>query len=1514
MKLRRLAAALVAACVPALAGLHAVGDFKPDFGGSPSDSIHLDPSFGDSLLIRPRAFTYRTLAPQNLTDGVGVNGQAGSIALSAATGPGTFKIAYIGWAAAHSPAPGVQQNPPPGDIITRDVTVDQGVLTLQPIGTVIAGSENKFDPFSPRQFYGGGQNQQPAPAYFSFGAEGNNYIAYWSTLYPSGSVRRTTQAQMGNGATLRGTYLYITPPNKPVVCGGYGELSSAIVPGSSGTKSIVAYEDTIGGVNNQIEVRWEDVTAATSVASRFVRPVIPEDLSVAADSAGDALIIWRENQALWAAGFDVARTRVMNPTQLAAGIYNKEGTIDHYYRSYAAASTLNGTFLVAYGRAGNAKGAPVYLRSVTLPAGTLGTEFAATNVPDTCKYPNIAANANQVIVAWYETFKDGTDSLVGALYNKQGAGIDTASRMRLSLSTEAVSFSTVGSGWYIYHSWKTPGLSMDPKGNIAVAYDNEFKSKLGFVTNTAIYHDSSRFTSKSLSASNPGVPSAYDPAVDSLQFLSLALVTKTGPGKPIQLVREVAVSANGSFTDAGSGFVPWVDSLKTAAGNYKYRITQRSDPPFNNTQTKIDSLTLRFNVKPRQPNIDSIKVGKGPMQAWSSAATYVVLPRRDSVRLVCSAIDIDDESLVFRVSLGAASVASANAARVSAGSFKATLAFMPPDTALNPLPLGVTTADPEGWSSRPRALPLNYKNSAPAETLSLIRSRGKDSNGVFQTAGLLDTLATIAGKAMPFNVGDVAVIKARFGDLNDDSITVTWRRNALQLGQKKIAAKDTLSVNFPSDTAAPLIDTLTVVAADKDTTVTYRLPLRSNRLPAPDSVWFASYKAKDSTWKTGVFDKVKNFTADTGLIVPSGLSAVLKARSSDPDKAFGDGSAITWASLTKGPGCAQGNLACYQKTVLGAGDTLRHVFAEPEQYVLIRAVDSLGAFVEKRLRLEYPILDTASSGGYAAALQSLSQDLDFIIDAKVRSKSVTVNLVSQGNIPLQISSVATGADDGKWLSVGLAWIKPGNLHDTLALGSHTDANPVSGGSPVTVAPGARLAFTFAFSSDSLRGDSVLSDTLYVATNDFANPVLKIPFKIVYNDLPVLRISNLGASAGPAGGYNDKGLPKLLPPRSSLSFAFSEPVKILNPSALVRVYSKLDSIKNPTGYQPIAGSYLYRRKPAGLPKSAAADSIADTLIFVPAYDRKSDSLKVKPRPGFFIHRDVIHIAVSNGITDRVGNPLDLRLDRADMAPNSVDTIFETKVDTGYVRVTSTDPGKDVKGWDPDYPIRVRFNHKLVRRPPAGDTLTTLDLSALKGDSNHGVWITSVNHPKRYDFTQITLQDGDSTLVLRARPKFPAQDTVTVFLSGGVADVDGLTLDGNGDGFPGYFYDPSDSTDVFSFSFITLEQEFYIYPNPYRWQDPRHRAKGSITFKNINSLPGFVPAKEVYLRIHTMDGELVYSSKSSANAQNVFGRRNWTNLDWDLTNGAGHFVGTGVYIYTLILGEDKVLKKGKVAVVR
>jgi hypothetical protein len=239
---------------------------------------------------------------------------------------------------------------------------------------------------------------------------------------------------------------------------------------------------------------------------------------------------------------------------------------------------------------------------------------------------------------------------------------------------------------------------------------------------------------------------------------------------------------------------------------------------------------------------------------------------------------------------------------------------------------------------------------------------------------------------------------------------------------------------------------------------------------------------------------------------------------------------------------------------------------------------------------------------------------------------------------------------------------------------------------------------------------------------------------------------------------------------------------------------------------------------------------------------------------------------------------------------------------------------LRDWSPEQPIRVRFNRKLARRPPEGeDTLTLLALGAMKDADSRAVKVTSVFRPDRaYDFQALSLEDGDSTLVIRTRPRLPALDTVTVTLTGGLMDTSGLSLDGNGNRFPDWLYDRRDSVDAFTFSFSTSNADFYVFPNPFRFSDSRHREKGGITFKNLNSLRGYAKTSEVILRIHTMGGDLVFNSEFRAPPA-TGGRKINTSLDWDLKNNHGSTVGTGVYLFSLTSGRT-LLHKGKVAVVR
>jgi hypothetical protein len=249
------------------------------------------------------------------------------------------------------------------------------------------------------------------------------------------------------------------------------------------------------------------------------------------------------------------------------------------------------------------------------------------------------------------------------------------------------------------------------------------------------------------------------------------------------------------------------------------------------------------------------------------------------------------------------------------------------------------------------------------------------------------------------------------------------------------------------------------------------------------------------------------------------------------------------------------------------------------------------------------------------------------------------------------------------------------------------------------------------------------------------------------------------------------------------------------------------------------------------------------------------------------------------------------------------------------VAKATPEAGHQGWSPEDPLRIRFNRKLSLPPPLGkDSLTRLALGPHKAAASPAVRVTSHFRPRKaYDFASIDLEDGDSTLVLRVYPRLPSRDTVTVALSGGILDSSGLSLDGNGDHIPQWLYDSRDSVDAYTYTFSTTEADFYVFPNPFHFADARHREKGTVTFKNLNSLRGFAPGDDVTLRISTMNGDLVYDS--GRRDGDPLGRsvKPYTSLEWDLRNIHGSMVGTGVYIYSLIDGR-KMLRKGKVAVVR
>ena len=1508
-------AALLCACGGASAIRHSVSDFRLDSSAALTDRFRLDPGWGDSLLLLPESFRYASVRTFLLSDGRFENGDAGASPVAAMTDLYRFKVFYLSWRGApHDnsinayPAP-PSKEAPRANIVSRTIDLSPDTAAIDVSARVMALQETATET-PPKFLY---SNGAPAPTYLNYAADGNNFAAYWGTGTPNGPVRRLTHNDGPAGT-------YVTPA-VPVATGGYGKVSSALVPGSAGTRTVLAYETDFN--TRRFEVRWEQLSApfSSTVSAPYARPVFPEDFAVAADSLGNSVVMWREGADLYAMAFDPAHAELQPPTLIQAGVAWKD-TIDHLYRPYAVASLRNNAFIIAYALV-NAGTCDIVTRSLALPGAggwAVGAPVALTGNHWNL-FPDIAVSADRAVIGYYQRIAGSTAvrRFLGSILVKSGNTLSfTAGRTDVDFANENISFAGINPNWNRYHALKTASVSIDLKGNVVAAYDSGAHAKVALVRNTPIYFDSSSFISRSLKVENPAIPSfTFNSALDSVNFLALRAVTTDSS----RTILSLAVSPTAAFAPAAA-YAALPAPAKHAGGFYRYRVDMLTRKTGNSATTnlttpKVKSLQVEYNVKPGTPVVDSIRTGVSAQAAYDASATYTLLTRKDSLKIVCHGFDADDNGMEFRISLGNSVLASAAGARTSAGNYTASLALLPPDTLLNPLVLSLATIDSGGWTSRIVSLSFVFRNIVPAQTVRIFRNKGRDSSGIFLfSGGGVDTLTPAAGGLLHIQTGDSLDVKALYSDGNDDSVAAAWLRNSVNLGSRNLSTADSLRFRFAPDLLAPIVDTLVMRVGDKDTTVTLKIPVRPNRLPSIDSVFHASYQGKDSVWKAGPFDKLKDFAADTGLVIPAGMSTMLQAGFSDPDA--GDALNVKWRVFRQPAGCTHGNTACYVQTDSGSGASITRVFGIQEQCLTLRATDPTGAFIERRVWLEYPVLDTA---GTAAAFAKLTGDIAFTIDAAKRDSTVQARISSQGTATLVVSSIKTIGNDRKWAYFRINWLSgTPPAADSAAFAGPTNVNALTGGRTISLAPGASLDLSFHFFSDSLRGDSVLTDTLLVQTNDFANPILRIPFSITYRDLPVATLSVPGSPrAGPAGAYNAAGLPNLVPARSSIAVSFSETVRILRPDSSFRVYSLLDSLKRPAGKGSIAGSYAYRRKPAsGLGKTTAwaADSLADTLIFTPAYDKPSDSLKVRPNPGYFIHRDVLRLQLSNGITDRAGNALDLRLDKTVLVPGSLDSAFQARVDTSYLAVVSTTPSQDESGWDPEAPIRIRFNRKLSRRPPAGiDTLTLLDASSLHESDNRAVKITSLyRHGRGYDFRILSLADNDSTLVIGTRPFLTALDTVTLSLSGGILDTSGLSLDGNGNRLPEWLYDQKDTVDRFTLTFSTRGADFYVFPNPFRFSDSRHREKGSITFKNLNTLRGYSLGNDVVLRVHTMSGDLVYRNSTGQAAKGDADGKIHTSLDWNLQNDHGNTVGTGIYIYTLMVGKSRVLVKGKVAVVR
>ncbi len=1506
------------------------GNFKTEFSGQIGDTLHVDTSLGTTVTISPSNYISSRVLSAGLSEGAGTQTQAVANPRVSYTGSQKFKVGYLGWRSAPT-SQTIPYKPAPADIRIRSITFANDSATMDANGSLIAALENITD--TTGKFYGGFPDDKPPPSYFHFEARNPGYAAYWGTLKINGSIRRTSHLDSIGQTSIRwGKYV---PRASPAISKGFGTLGMGIQPGSNSVKTVLAYEVEVNPA--AAEIRWEDIDAGTSVSNAIFSNSPMSEFAVGVDSLGSSLIVWRQNDSVYMAGFDANKVQVQATTLLFTGLFFFDGVTNRYYAPYSIRALVNGSFLLTYGR-----GSTIYYRNIQLPINSNtfspGTETTLTAGGKVCRWPNLDVNNRYVIFTYFVHQGGGIHRLEALRYDRNGNSFTTVNPFSADIGGENIAFDQVGTGWYPWHYFRSPSVAVDEKGNFVASYDNQFNGKLVAYANVPYYYDSAVYISSPAALENSSLSFSIHGSIDSVEFSKLSINADSGVTVSLSSSATNDFSASSFQTPDAAGAFPSV--FRTNATYIKYRAVLKTNSPLRRYRPALRSVTVDYNVKPRTPFLDSIKLGSGAWQVYDSSQTYILQSRRDSLYFVFSTLDHDNKSRL-RFTVSSPTIPDYNDSipqRPSAGMYRSRFAFGIRSN-VGQQQFSIYATDSSGWSSERVNFSVLYVNTAPNASFQVFREKGRDLAGIYvSTGGGLETLSAVQGDTITAHYQDSLRLQTTFNDVNDDSLAYSFYRNGKLEQQGRRPRTATFALSIQMDAATPLIDSLALILSDPDTSLLIYFFTKPNRPPRIDSIWLASYYGTDSIEKTGVFDRIKDFSSDTGINVPPKVFSRLVINNSDSDSPIGDSISTRWEVFSPKITCANLDLSCFLKSDSVQSDTLARIFGIDEAYFRIRVTDRFGAFLQDTIKLEFPALDSSRNTliSMTKAIEVLRDSIRFVLDSPIRSKSVQAEIMNAGTVALQIPVIKTLKHDDAWMNYTIQWTQNNSFSNLISVRKNTESSPILFTKPILLEPGQVLRLQFSFFTDSLSGDAFFTDTLELQSNDFFLPLLKIPFSVSFDDLPTLGISlwpaPIVSTQNSATGRliaNNQGLPSILPRQSGFRFVFSEPVRADSVLTNIHVYSKVDSLaleikgsfsvekdaKIPSEFPDYFLLYFHRNT-----ENQVSSTLIDSAFFRPKYEKAPAGFNYYPSAGEFLAGDKIVIRVGNGIVDSVGNALDIRRNRIALSAQSFDSTFTLTVDSSTFRVTRSYPVNHELNAKSDEAIQIHFNHRLSQFLALGtDTLKTLDLDSLAAGKNRSLRVSSAfNAWQPYELKYVRLGPGDSSLIFQTRPKFSANDSVSVILYGRLSDTLGLSLDGNRDGIPSFRYDTNSREDDFIFDFRISNAPFYVFPNPYRFDNIRHREKGGVTFKNLSSLKGFALNTKILFRFYDMAADLVYDSEKSGQSP-IFGQVSsgsqalapeW---NWNLQNSFGRVVASGVYIYQVVREDGRVLTKGKLAVI-
>ncbi len=1179
------------------------------------------------------------------------------------------------------------------------------------------------------------------------------------------------------------------------------------------------------------------------------------------------------------------------------------------------------------------------------------------------------------------------------------------------LSSDRVTFNSIDTDWLPLYYWSTVSNSIDEHKNATFVYNNEYNAKLLVFKDVAIYKDSSKYVSNILRFTN-SFDAGIKPFVIHEDSIHLQSVYYGCPScdADMSLVFEMDTLADFSKSYSVT-YIDTTGSVTTGAffdGDY-YRYTIRMQSFFDNKKTPLfDSLALGWNIKPQDPMIDSVRIGLTgtwlPPDSVMNIARRVI-NRRDTVYIGYTVFDHDNEAgLDLLVRNGGVTIDSISNLSPSTGVYTGILKVSPKNIVDPAYKITLVARDVDGWESTMGkqnnldSLILDYQNVLPELSL---RVKVPLISGI----DTLDTLVT-QGDAFQINVGDTAWVTFTTFDSNDTELIVQWVDSDNLFKDSSANNPSIATYTFPVlpdllDTDPKIIidavdlipDTIVISMSDADATTSSYFSLIPNHYPQLDSVismlpWDLTGATVDEIIDinespgTLFWDDLTNPNReDPDIDIHPFININIEAIPYDIDVINKDSTTIDWRFLrydTNFVCCTfdsiftiqQSTGDTVQRDTTYRGEGLTHVFELSPPDIEITTCDIGGSCISDTLKIKYPRLDTqmAAEGNFSDAKSSLD-NIDLVLGTHVTTDTVHMAIFSKGTRDLEVFSVKNmnGIDYSAWLKYEMSWGE-----QSRPVLERTDSNHLS--TPIRLSQGDSLTFDFYWDVTNETGDRILHDTLLIQSNDFYQPLLKIPFTVEFNDLPTISITRVSPSITEVSDILaiDTNTELLIPPFSKLKIVFSEPVTRANIDSYLKVYSLRDSIE--FCKPPLSGVVPAVCSNGEIPAASQMTSWAsyinsgsfftadtaldykgnklplyiDTLWFLPYYYLCSISEDLIPSPYNFIGGDDIRIWISNEIRDSVGTRLNIE---KDFLKDSVEKhiVYGAKINAAPFQVTSTYP---IKVDDFDYiageplntigageEIRINFNNRITDEyifglnPLAQDTFVPVDEDSLRAGTNGTITITTAfNNWQPVDLRYLRRTNNDSSIIFKPRRKFYSKDTVLITVTDSLIDVWGRSLDGDTSGVGAFLLqkqsatckDTTMGTDEYTFKFVVNPTAFYLFPNPFKFENALHTQKINdaglpcMEFKNLNSISAKISVEEeIHIRIYNVLGQLVYSSAKadeSPTYSSSGGVGDTPSFCWGMQNNAERDVSTGVYLYTIGTDDDGTLKKGKLAVVR